>query len=156
MARELLILWAGRHQRRSWEELCARYRERIGRTVAVRELVVKARVGGREGVLRARAEGEAILAALLDPAWLVAVDPCGTAMTSEAFAAELGWLRREWPYPVAFALGSDEGLAPAVVAAARQVLSLGPMTLSHELARLVLYEQLFRALEIERGSRYHR
>ena len=68
MARELLILWAGRHQRRSWEELCARYRERIGRTVAVRELAVKARVGGCEGVLRARAEGEAILAALLDPA----------------------------------------------------------------------------------------
>ena len=155
--RELLILWAGRHQRRSWEELCARYRERIARSVPIRELAVKARGGaGREGALRARAEGEAILAALPDPAWLIALDPRGKAMTSEAFAAELGRLRREWPHPVAFALGSDEGLAPAVVASARQVLSFGPMTLSHELARLVLYEQLFRALEIARGSRYHR
>jgi 23S rRNA (pseudouridine1915-N3)-methyltransferase len=158
VGREYLILWAGRHQRRNWEELCARYRDRIRRTVPVREVAIRARGDGGSGggERRARAEGEAILAALPDPVWLVALDPAGTAMTSEALAAELARLRREWPHPIAFALGSDEGLAPAVIAASRQVLSLGPMTLSHELARLVLYEQLFRAHAIEAGSRYHR
>jgi 23S rRNA (pseudouridine1915-N3)-methyltransferase len=155
LGREFLILWAGRHQRREWEELCARYRERIRRVVPVRELPIRVR-GAGDDPGRARAEGEAILAALPDPAWLVALDARGEATTSEALAAELGRLRREWPHPVAFALGSDEGLAPAVLSAARRVLSFGPMTLSHELARLVLYEQLYRALAIESGSRYHR
>jgi 23S rRNA (pseudouridine1915-N3)-methyltransferase len=155
LGREFLILWAGRHQRREWEAVCAPYRERIGRVVPVRELPIRVRgAGGDPG--RARAEGEAILAALPDPAWLVALDSRGEAISSEAFSGELARLRREWPHPVAFALGSDEGLAPAVLSAARRVLSFGPMTLSHELARLVLYEQLYRALAIESGSRYHR
>ncbi len=161
MGREYLILWAGRHERRNWEELCGRYRERIQRVVPVREVVVKVRGGAGAGSRgsgggRRRAEGEALLAALPDPVWLVALDPRGAAMTSEALAAELGRLRREWPHPVAFALGSDEGLAPEVIGRARQVLSFGPMTLSHELARLVLYEQLYRALAIASGSKYHR
>jgi 23S rRNA (pseudouridine1915-N3)-methyltransferase len=124
--------------------------------VPVREVAVRARRGGGGGGDRRRAEGEALLSALPDPVWLVAVDPRGAARTSEAFAAELARLKREWPHPVAFALGSDEGLAPAVCERARQVLSLGPMTLSHELARLVLYEQLYRALAIAAGSKYPR
>jgi 23S rRNA (pseudouridine1915-N3)-methyltransferase len=139
--------------------LCARYRDRIKRTVPVRELAIRARAGGGSGGggdRRARSEGAAILAALPDPVWLVALDPGGTPMSSEAFAAELARLRREWPHPVAFAIGSDEGLAREVLAASRTVLSLGPMTFSHELARLVLYEQLYRTQAIEAGSRYHR
>ena len=65
-------------------------------------------------------------------------------------------LRREWPHPVAFLIGSDAGLDRAVLDRARRVLSFGPMTLSHELARLVLYEQLYRALDIAAGGGYHK
>jgi 23S rRNA (pseudouridine1915-N3)-methyltransferase len=154
LAREVLVVWAGRHRRRSWDELCGRYRERIARSLPVREVAVKVRRSDPEQ--RLKAEGEALLAALPDPCWPVALDPGGEMLSSEALAAELARLRREWPHPVAFLLGSDAGLDPAVAAAARRVLSLGPMTLSHELARLVLYEQLYRALAIESGSSYHR
>lgn len=155
MGREYLIVWAGRHQRRSWEELCSGYRTRIARHLPVRELPVKVRRAG-DGAERARAEGEALLAALPDPCWPVALDVGGKPVSSERLAARLARIHRDWPHPVAFLLGSDAGLDPKVVASARWVLSLGPMTLSHELARLVLYEQLYRALAINSGSRYHR
>ena len=155
MARELLVVWAGRHQRSSWEELCAGYRRRIARLAPVRDLPVRAR-GGADDPQRRRVEGEALLAALPDPCWPAALDPEGEALDSPALARRLAKLRGEWPHPVAFLIGSDLGLDPAVTAGARWRLSLGPLTLSHELARLLLYEQLFRALSIEAGMGYHR
>lgn len=155
MSREYLVVWAGRHRRRGWEELCADYRQRIRRRVPVREVAVRPKRAG-DGAARRRAEGEALLAALPEPCWTIALDPRGEALSSPALAAELERLRREWPHPVAFVVGSDEGLDRPVLTAARRVLSFGPMTLSHELARLVLYEQLYRALEIAAGGRYHK
>ncbi len=155
MSREYVIVWAGRHHRAAWEEICARYRKRIARATPIREVVVKVRSAG-DGPVRRRAEGEAILAALPEPVWLVALDPAGRALSSPDLAAELARLRRDWPHPVAFAVGSDVGLDPAVTGAARLRLALGPMTLSHELARVVLYEQLYRAAAIQAGTGYHR
>jgi 23S rRNA (pseudouridine1915-N3)-methyltransferase len=64
--------------------------------------------------------------------------------------------RREWPRPVVFFLGSDLGLDPDLAARCRLRLSLGPLTLPHSLARLVLLEQLYRALSILEGIQYHR
>lgn len=155
MSREYVIVWAGRHRRAAWDEICDRYRKRIARRTPVREVAVKVR-GKGDGADRLRAEGEALLAALPEPVWRVALDPGGRSLTSEELAAELSRLKRDWPHPVAFLLGSDLGLAPEVLAAARTRLSLGPMTLSHELARVVLYEQLYRAASIEAGTGYHR
>ena len=155
MGREYLIVWAGRHRRSAWEEICDRYRRRIERSTPLREVAVKVK-GRGDGPERRRAEGEAILAALPEPVWLVALDPKGRTLSSEELAAELARLKREWPHPVAFAVGSDLGLDPLVVERARTRLSLGPMTLSHELARVVLLEQLYRAASIEAGTGYHR
>ena len=155
MARELLIAWAGRHHRSTWEELCSDYRRRIGRFSAVRDLPVRGRDSAADPQ-RQRAEGRALLDALPSPSWVVALDGRGRMIDSEGLAAELARWRREWPHPVAFLIGSDLGLDPAALAAARSTLSLGPLTLSHELARLVLYEQLYRALSIEAGLSYHR
>lgn len=155
MGRELLVVWAGRHQRSAWEDLCAGYRRRIVRLAPIQDLPVRARESA-EDPGRMRAEGRALLAALPDPCWAVALDPRGKAFDSPGFAAELARRRGDWPHPIAFLIGSDLGLDGAVREAARQVLSLGPLTLSHELARLVLYEQIFRALSIEAGMSYHR
>jgi len=155
VGRELLVVWAGRHQRSAWEELCDGYRRRIVRLAPVRDLAVRARESA-EDPGRQRAEGRALLAALPDPCWTIALDPRGKALDSVAFSAELARRRGAWPHAIAFLIGSDLGLDGAVRDAARQVLSLGPLTLSHELARLVLYEQIFRALSIEAGMSYHR
>lgn len=121
----------------------------------MRDLPVRAREAAGDPQ-RQRGEARALLAALPPSTWTVALDSRGEAVGSERFAADLSRLRREWPHPVAFLLGSDLGLDPGLRREVRQVLSFGPFTLSHELARLVLYEQLYRALSIEAGMSYHR
>jgi 23S rRNA (pseudouridine1915-N3)-methyltransferase len=156
MGFEILVVWAGRHARDRWQELCADYRARIARWVPVRDLgPVRCRATG-EGAERRRAEGAALAAALPDDAFLVALDARGDAPTSEELAGWLERQRREWPRPLAFVLGSDVGLDPELLSRARRVLSFGPLTLGHELARLVLYEQLYRSLSIAAGMHYHR
>ena len=154
MGRELIVLWAGRHQRDDWERLCARYRDRIERFSPVRERVVKAGTGAD----RARLEAEAaqLRQALPEPAWTVALDRRGRQRSSTDLAAWFARVRDEWPHPVVFVLGSDLGLDPGFAAECRERLSLGKMTLPHELARLVLYEQIYRALSINSGIKYHR
>jgi 23S rRNA (pseudouridine1915-N3)-methyltransferase len=155
VGRELAVLWAGRHQRSHWEEICDSYRKRIARMSPIRDVPVRARAAA-DDPQRLRAEGQSLLAALPASAWSIALDSRGERLSSEQFAERLTRLRQEWPHPIAFLIGSDLGLDRAVVEGARAVLSLGPMTLSHELARVVLYEQLFRALSIEAGMSYHR
>jgi 23S rRNA (pseudouridine1915-N3)-methyltransferase len=155
MGRELVVVWAGRHQRSNWEEICESYRKRIARMALVRDVPVRARVGP-DDPQRLKAEGQALLAALPPSAWTFALDSRGEALSSEQLAERLARLREEWPHPIAFVIGSDLGLDRTVLDAARFTLSFGPLTLTHELARVVLYEQIYRALSIEAGMSYHR
>lgn len=155
MGRELQILWAGRRERDTWDTLCGTYRKRIRRFMPVRERIVKVPAAGNDRSRRLL-EGQALEAAVPEPAWVIAVDRRGRQLSSREFAQHLTRLRDEWPHPVVFMLGSDLGLDPGLLQRARDRLSLGRMTLPHNLARLVLHEQLYRALSIEAGSRYHR
>ncbi len=100
-------------------------------------------------------EGERLLAALPTAGVVVACDVGGRAMTSEQFATWLG-TQRDQARDVAFLIGGAFGLSPDVHARATTKLSLAPWTLPHELARLVLAEQLYRAGTILRGEPYHK
>lgn len=155
MARGYHVVWAGRHQRGPWERLCSSYRERIAHAVPVEDRPVRLRTAA-EDPARRRLEGEAMLAALPDPCWIIALDAGGRGLSSEALSRRLSAIGETWPYAIGFVIGSDLGLDRAVLSAARLVLSLGPMTFGHELARLVLYEQLYRSVAIARGIKYHR
>jgi 23S rRNA (pseudouridine1915-N3)-methyltransferase len=103
-----------------------------------------------------RLEGESLTAALPQSAWTVALDRRGRSLSSPDLARWLQRLLQDWPHPIAFLLGSDLGLDEELRRNAREQLSFGPLTLPHELARLVLYEQLYRAFCIESGIKYHR
>ncbi len=86
---------------------------------------------------------------------LVALTPQAESLASEGWAALLdewciGGVRR-----AIFAVGGDDGLSPAVIEAADRSVALGPQTLAHELAQVVLVEQLYRAWTIIRGEPYH-
>ena len=155
MGREIIVVWAGRRQPDDWQQLCDEYRNRISRWARVRELPVKVRGGGEEAA-RLSAEGAALVAALPDPCWGVALDQRGKARSSTELAGWLAGRIEGWPHPIAFLIGSDLGLAAEARSAVRETISFGPLTLPHQLARLVLYEQLYRALSIGAGIKYHR
>lgn len=101
------------------------------------------------------AEAERLLARVPAGARVVACDPGGDALDSLSFAT---WLAsaRDRATDVAFVIGGAHGLGDPVRTRATRRLSLAPWTLPHELARLVLAEQLYRAGTIVRGEPYHK
>jgi 23S rRNA (pseudouridine1915-N3)-methyltransferase len=103
--------------------------------------------------LKAR-EGERLRAQIPPRAFVTALTPQSREFTSEEFAA---WLtRRELEArPLTFLIGGHLGLDPETLAAAHERLSLSRLTLTHELSRLVLLEQLYRAMTIKTGHPYH-
>ena len=150
----ILVVWAGRHRRDEWTGLCERYLRRIRRQVALEELPVRA--GGGEARARLDAEGKAIVAAVPGRSYLVALDSRGGQRTSVGLASWLGRRLEGSRRPLVFVVGSDLGIAGSVFEKADETLSFGALTLPHELARVVLYEQLYRGLSILRGMKYHR
>lgn len=105
--------------------------------------------------LKAR-EGALLLASLPEGARLVALDERGRSLDSRGFAAQLGRWREEGVRETAFAIGGADGLDEAVRAHADLLLSLGALTWPHQLVRVLLAEQLFRADAILQGHPYHR
>jgi 23S rRNA (pseudouridine1915-N3)-methyltransferase len=104
---------------------------------------------------RGRLEGQRLLQAVRTDDYLICLDERGTSMPSRAFAAFLDEISAHAARTPCFVLGGPFGLAEAVRSRAGYILSLGPMTLPHELARVVLLEQLYRAEAILRKTPYH-
>jgi len=86
---------------------------------------------------------------------LVLMDSRGKEFSSEQFAKFVGDYQDRNPLPLVFAIGGADGFGSEVRSAAQSVISLGKMTLAHELARVVLLEQLYRAFTILKGHPYH-
>jgi 23S rRNA (pseudouridine1915-N3)-methyltransferase len=101
-------------------------------------------------------EGERLLAQLKPDAHVVALAIGGELWSSEDLAGQLDKLATYGRSQVAFVIGGSTGLSPAVLQRAQQKLSFGRMTLPHQLMRLVLVEQIYRAVKINRGEPYHK
>ncbi len=101
-------------------------------------------------------EGERLLAQIKADAHVIALALDGELWSSEDLAGQLDSLATYGRSHVAFVIGGSTGLAPAVLKRAQQRLSFGRMTLPHQLMRLVLLEQVYRAVKINRGEPYHK
>jgi 23S rRNA (pseudouridine1915-N3)-methyltransferase len=86
---------------------------------------------------------------------LVLLDPKGKQLSSEELAKFLGDHQDRNPLPLCFAVGPANGFTDDARHSATLLLSLGRMTIAHELARIVLLEQLYRAFTILKGHPYH-
>lgn len=153
---KITLVAVGRMKEAHWREAAAEYLKRLGPYAAVEVVEVADRDVTRDEARALADEGSDVLRALPDGAHVIALEPGGRRMSSEQFADELGAHMLEGRSRVAFVIGGAAGFAPVVLARADDRLSLGPMTLPHQLARVVLLEQVYRAFRILRGEPYHR
>lgn len=152
---KLRVVAVGKDRSGLYAPAVEEYARRISRHVRF-ELVEVPEARKHAGTPRAREEeAESILARVGERERVVALDERGEEETSAEFARRLArWLERG--QDVALVVGGADGLAPAVRERAAETLALSRMTLAHRLARLVLVEQIYRALTILRGEPYHR
>lgn len=101
-------------------------------------------------------EGRGVVKALPAGGYVVAMDAAGTERDSEGLAAWFEQRMNRGDSTLAFVLGGAAGLAPEVGRVARERMSLSRLTLPHQLARVVLLEQVYRSFRIIRGEPYHR
>jgi 23S rRNA (pseudouridine1915-N3)-methyltransferase len=132
----------------------ADYEKRAARYWPLEVREVKAASGGRDAAAARTLEAERLLKAAGDASRVVC-DESGTALTSRAFADWVQSLRVQ-ARDVAFVIGGPYGVAESVRRGADRLLALAPWTLPHEVARLVLAEQLYRAGTILKGEPYHK
>lgn len=86
----------------------------------------------------------------------ICLDPKGQMLTSEQFSSFLSKQFIDQRSRLSFAIGGDQGFSSTLKSKAGMVLSLSPMTFTHQVTRLILVEQIYRALEIQKGSKYHK
>ena len=101
-------------------------------------------------------ESERVAAAIPSSAYSILLDPHGKMLSSEAFSTFLGKCEIEGPYHIAFVLGGPYGVSSDLRSKMQQIISFSPMTFPHQMARLLLYEQLYRAFSMLRGVSYHK
>jgi 23S rRNA (pseudouridine1915-N3)-methyltransferase len=155
------ILAVGRMKHGPERELVARYLDRAtagGKTLGFTGFAVTELTESRAGSAASRKSEEAkALGAQLPPAGLVvALDERGKTIGSEDFARRLGRWRDDGKPAVSFVIGGADGLDPAFVQGAALTLSFSPLTWPHQLVRIMLAEQLYRATTILSGHPYHR
>ena len=151
----LRLLAVGRDRSGLYAPAVGEYASRLARTVRF-ELAEVPEARKLAGTPRAREEeGATLLARIPAREHVVALDEHGEERTSVAFADRVRrWLERG--RDVTLVIGGADGLASEVLARADEKLALSRLTLPHRLARLVLVEQLYRAMTILRGEPYHR
>lgn len=101
-------------------------------------------------------EGERIFRKVGPHDYLVSLDLSGRQFDSEGLASWLQNLAGRGEKCVTFAIGGPLGLSKEVIQRSREVLSLSELTFTHEMSRLILLEQLYRAFTILRGEKYHK
>jgi 23S rRNA (pseudouridine1915-N3)-methyltransferase len=143
---KLKIAWIGRTKEPAINSLTAEYLKRLARYAPVESLELAS-----EAALLKQLEKSAGRTAPV----LVLLDFRGKQLTSEEFAEFLDHHQNRGTQSLLFAIGPADGFTDAARAAASITLSLGKMTLAHELARVVLLEQLYRAFTILKGHPYH-
>ena len=142
---KIRIAWIGKTKEPAITALTEEYLKRIARYAPVESLVLR-----HESELIERFGRQAA-----SKLTLVLMDSRGKEFSSEQFARFLGDYQDRNPLPLVFAIGGADGFDPSARSSAQHVISLGKMTLPHELARVVLLEQVYRAFTILKGHPYH-
>lgn len=151
---KIKIAWIGKTKEPAIQSLTDEYLKRISRYVqvegqSVRDEAALLQMCGRSASPKANKTSS------YAKSTLALMDSRGKKYSSEEFARLLGDYQDSNPLPLIFAVGPADGFSEAARSAAQHMVSLGTMTLAHELARVVLLEQIYRAFTILKGHPYH-
>lgn len=157
----IVVAAVGRLKQGPETELSARYRKRAaqtGRQLGLRDIEIIEIRESRAGDAGKRMIEESIALANIIPqnAAVVVLDPRGEGLDSHALAAQLGKWRENGRPATAFLIGGPDGLAANLAEKASLRLSFGKATWPHQLVRVMLLEQIYRATTILTGHPYHR
>lgn len=155
------VLCVGKLKEPFWRDACAEYEKRLQAFCRLSVIEVEEERlpdnPSKAQIDRAlEAEGRRILAKVPAGAAMAALCIEGGTMTSPDLAARLDDWALRGQSDLVFIIGSSFGLSPAVKNAAFMRLSMSPMTFPHQLARVMLLEQLYRAFQISAGGKYHK
>lgn len=157
----LVVIAVGRLKQGPERELSERYFERaagLARKLGFRSLDIHelTESRARDAATRMAEEGAAIEAAIGEKAVIVALDERGKSLDSESFARHLGAWRDSGVPLCAFVIGGADGLSPELRRKAKLSVAFGAQTWPHQLVRVLLLEQIYRAATILSGHPYHR
>jgi 23S rRNA (pseudouridine1915-N3)-methyltransferase len=145
---KIKIAWIGKTKEPAIAALTEEYLKRIARYVPTEGVSLRDEAALLDMCGRAPGKGGT-------KSTLVLMDSRGKEFSSEQFAKFLGDYQDRNPLPLVIAIGGADGFGDLVRDAAQHTISLGKMTLAHELARVVLLEQVYRAFTIRKGHPYH-
>lgn len=157
----VLVLAVGRMKKGAEADLAARYLKRAsqaGRGIGIREIeIIEIRESRAQDAERRKLE-EAIAIANVIPekTMTIVLDERGASLSSAAFAEQVGLWRDSGQTAVAFVIGGADGVADSLREKAKLALSFGVATWPHQMVRIMLLEQLYRAVTILSGHPYHR
>lgn len=145
----ITLLTVGTLRETFWRDAAAEYVKRLGGLTSRLEII---EVEEDDSVR----EGTRLLGKLPTRALVIACDGRGKTQSSEALSARIEQACVDGEGHLAFLIGGSDGLSDAVRERADVLLSFGPMTFPHQLLRVMLLEQIYRALQISKGSAYHK
>ena len=149
------LIAVGRLRETYWRAAADEYKKRLSRFGRVEEIEVPDRPEGPDALRVLREEGQDVLRRIRPDDEVIALCIDGKALSSVAFAQLLSEAERSGRRQV-FVIGGSLGLAPEVVRRADRKLSFSPMTFPHQLARVMLLEQIYRGCKINAGEKYHK
>ncbi len=156
MAREIIrIIAVGRVKTKPWKEAIALYASRLKHFCEIKESLIKDADSSLPKKIRIQQEGQAILSSLGPRDIPICLDEQGLCYTSKELASALSHFSENANQQVCFIIGGAYGLDEEVRKRAKLSLALGRMTFPHELARVILYEQIYRAKTIQHRIAYH-
>jgi 23S rRNA (pseudouridine1915-N3)-methyltransferase len=152
----LRLIWVGKTQRGFIQEGVEHYLKRVRSLLPAEcEEVRAADHSGRGAAQALKLEAQALLKRIGPADTVIVLDERGTHLATPQLAERLARLQAQRGKDLCFVVGGAYGLAPQLPARAQLVLSLSKLTFPHQLARVILLEQLYRALSLNAGLPYH-
>lgn len=150
------IVFLGKTKDRFIQQGIEEYSSRLKHYTNIQITILKDKSGGKTSFEAIESQGQQMLNTVSRGSVIVALDSRGKQFTSESFSQKIVNWEINGVKQVTYLIGGPEGISENILQAAQLVLSFSTMTFTHDMVRMLLVEQLYRAYTIKNGERYHK